>query len=678
MATPTTNFLRYHLRFQVLPGKGAQGDAAVLARFCAAHGIEEVVLFLAAEEWNNGLLSREEEDLWFETIKGVKTVLDKAGVITSLNPWMTVLHCDRGRSFPEDRSFKPMVSPTGQASQSCASFADPGWRTYIDQLYGRFAQLDFRVIWIEDDFRYHNHDPLDWGGGFEEEVLHQFADRVGQQVSRTEVVSKVLAPGPPHPWRIKWLELWRDIQLEVAEGLARAVAQNAPGETKLGLMSSLPSMHSGEGREWRRLFDALMLNGQVAHRPHFGGYREAPGRDQDSSIMMLDVQKGFRPPDCEVAPEVENFPFTSWTKSDSMTWSEMGFCMFYGSDALLLDLFPMSGNRADSEPELGALLDNSRPALEWISARFSSSLETCGVGIPWVEDAQAHVRTSKGEDMLEFNASSFGPGHFLLPYGIPVSAGLQEVNAVFGGLAWAFDDEKIRELLSGGLFLDGMSADILCERGFGPYIGVTSKGRVCREEGLYSIERVHSEKTGVAEGHYFNANYLESIYVLEPLEGAQEWTTILTPKRKRFGAGVVVYENQLGGRVATTSAPDPACLPRSFQRQTITQEMVAFLAGGKFSAAMVRGTPYLMPIHFKGQGGEFLVVFNGTPDVAKPSVHMGAVDRPPVEATLLAPLKEPVQAGFDTVNVDGVSGAKTVTVTSRDELAYRGFLVFQW
>jgi hypothetical protein len=85
-----------------------------------------------------------------------------------------------------------------------------------------------------------------------------------------------------------------------------------------------------------------------------------------------------------------------------------------------------------------------------------------------------------------------------------------------------------------------------------------------------------------------------------------------------------------------------------------------------------------MPIHFKGQGRQFLVVFNGGPDAARPSIHMGAVDRPPIEATLLAPLKEPVQARFDTVNVDGVRGAKTVTVTSRDELPYRGFLVFQW
>lgn len=85
-----------------------------------------------------------------------------------------------------------------------------------------------------------------------------------------------------------------------------------------------------------------------------------------------------------------------------------------------------------------------------------------------------------------------------------------------------------------------------------------------------------------------------------------------------------------------------------------------------------------MPIHFKGQGRQFLVLFNGTPDVAKPSVHMFAADKPPVETTLLAPLKKPVQAIVDNVNVDSVSGAKTVTVTSRDELPYRGFLVFQW
>ena len=673
MTRQTANSLRYHLRFQVLPGENAERDAAILGRCCKRHGIEEVVLFVAGEEWNNGLLSAKDEDAWFEAIKTIKAVLDKAGVIVSLNPWMLVLHCDRGRRFPKDRNFKPMVSPDGEVSLACASFADSEWRDYINSHYGRFAALGFRVIWLEDDFRYHNHTPLEWGG-FEDEILGRFADKIDQAVPRAEVVRNILMPGPPHPWRDKWLELWRDIHLEVAAGVRQAVSENAPpGVTKIGLMSSLPSVHSAEGRDWHRLFDALTIDGQVAHRPHYAGYREAPANSQDSCVMMLDVQKNFRPPNCEVAPEVENFPFTSWTKSDTMSWSEMAFCMFYGSDALFLDLFPFAGNPADREPEIGVLLDQSRPALEWIAARFSGRLQTRGVGIPWVEDAQAHVRTLTGKCMQELDASSFGPGHFLLPYGIPVSARPQEVNAVFGSLAWAFDDETIRKLLAGGLLLDGISADVLCQRGFSDFIGVTSKGLTGREEAVYSIEQVNSSRTGVVEGHYFNVNQLESICVLEPLNEANEWTTILTPEKDRFGAGLVVCENELGGRVATCSAPDPASLPRSFHRQTIIREMITFVGAGKFSSPMVCGAPYQMPIHFTGDGAEFLVIFNGTPDAAPLSVRLPDAGTQPAQGTLLAPLQKPVEAMTSCV-----TEGQTVTVTTRDELPHRGFLVLEW
>jgi len=141
---------RYHLRFQILPGKNAARDAAALAEFCRAHDIEEAVLFFAAEEWNNGLLSRAEEDLWFRTLREAKGALDRSGITVSLNPWMTVLHCARGRGFPKDRRFQAMVSPLGEMVEGCASFACPNWRKYIRDLYGCFAKLGFRVIWVED------------------------------------------------------------------------------------------------------------------------------------------------------------------------------------------------------------------------------------------------------------------------------------------------------------------------------------------------------------------------------------------------------------------------------------------------------------------------------------------------------------------------------------------------
>jgi len=360
-----------------------------------------------------------------------------------------------------------MVSPDGEVSKACASFADPEWRKYICRVYGRFAKLGFRVIWVEDDFRYHNHDPLTWGGGFEPEVLNRFERKIGRRITRKEVVKNILKPGEPHPWRAMWMENWREIQIETAGDITKVVAGDAPDKTKIGLMSSLPSTQSAEGRDWQKLFDVLTINGQVAHRPHFAGYSESLGKDKVYSVMMLDIQKNFRPDYCEVAPEVENFPYTNWAKSDSMTWTDMALCMFYGSDALLLNLFPFSGNPAGDEPQIGKLLDKSCPGLEWISKKFSKNLQTCGVGIPWRQDAQAYVRTTKGQSMTELNASSLTPGEYLLPYGIPVSADCQEVNAVFGSLAWAFDNDEIYNMLSKGLLLDGLSADILCQRGFG-------------------------------------------------------------------------------------------------------------------------------------------------------------------------------------------------------------------
>ena len=664
--------LRYHLRFQIIPGRNVERDAKDLAAFCRRHGVEEVVLFFAAEEWNNGLLSCREENQWFDTVKRAKRVLDRAGLAVSLNPWMTVLHCDRGRRFPRDRRrFEPTESPLGEKSRACASFADPKWRAYFFRLMARFARLGFRIIWIEDDFRYHNHGPLTWGGGFEPSVLRRFSDKVGRRVTRDEVVKRILQPGKPHPWRALWMENWRETQLEVAGGLAETVATNSPVPSALGLMSSHPSVHSTEGRDWKALFDAMSIEGRVAHRPHFAGYSEGIGLQKTYSIMMLDVQKTFRPPVCEVAPEIENFPFTRWTKSDSLTWAEMALCLFNGSDALLLDLFPFSGNRASEEPGIGELLDRSRLGLEWIAARFSKSLVTQGVGMPWKQDAQAHVRTNAGRALWELDATSFGPGEFLLPYGISVSARPQAVNAVFGSMAWAFGDDEIEAMLGGGLLLDGASADILCRRGFGRHIGVKVAGLAGREDAPpYALEQVASRQCGVRPGLYLNVNLMDRLARMEPLGAALEWTTILTPERKRFGAGVVAFRNELGGRIVTFAAPNPSSLPRNYQRQAIAQRAVAFLAGSRFDAVTVFDAPHCLPTHLCDAHRHWVVVLNASPDPARPVISLPRGAGSCLEATLLAPLGKPQR-----VQTRSVKGKDGLRLTAQTPIPYLGFLV---
>jgi hypothetical protein len=638
----------YHLRFQILPSPRAAQDARDLAAFCKAHKVEEVALFLAAEEWNNGLLSKADENRWFRAIRTAKTILDQAGIAVSLNPWMTALHCDRGRAFPKDRRFIPMVSPAGEASRACASFADPAFQTYLSRLYARFARLGFRVIWIEDDFRFHNHGPLTWGGGFEAPVLARFVSKLGKPATREDVVAALLKPGKPHAWRALWQSVWRELHLEVAGQLAAAVGQASGGKTTLGLMSSDPRSHSVEGRDWHALFKALSINGRVAHRPHYAGYSEGPGHLKTGSIQTLDLQKQFRIPGCEVAPEVENFPFTRWSKSDSLTWTEMALCQFNGSDALLLDIFPFSGNRASAEPEIGTLLDQSRPALAWIAARFPPGLQSQGVGVPYKMDSATHVRLPKGASSLHQYglASPFEAGRYLLQNGVPITSRLSSVNAVFGALMWTFTDSEIEALLRHGLLLDGESASILEQRGFAGLTGVRVRGIPDREEAPYAIEEVTSRRTGVEPGFYMNANLIPRMARLVAAQGGETWTRILCPDGRPFGPGWVVFENRLGGRVATCAAPDPAQLAPCNARQKMAHHIVRWLAKGRFASPLADGGPYLLPMHFKGEHGEWMVVLNGMTDPAP--IHLDWPGRKRLARWSLPPLGKPVAARPDS------------------------------
>jgi hypothetical protein len=677
-SAPGAKALRYHLRFQIIPGHNVQRDARALADFCHRHGVEEVVLFLSVGDWNNGPLTLAEEEEWFATLKQAKAVLESAGLTVSLNVWVTVGHNDRGCRFPEGSRFKPMVSPSGEISKSCASFADPEWRRSIRQLYARFATLGFRVIWVDDDFRYHNHPPITWGGGFEPEMLDRFAQKVGKPVRRDEVVRNILKPGAPHPWRALWMQSWRECQEEFARDLAQAVAENTPCKTKMGLMNSHPSVHSIEGRDWSRLFDAFAIHGQVAHRPNFVLYQESLGKDRGHSMIMLDMQRRFQPHQCEVAPEIENYPYTHWVKSDSMTWADMALAMFYGSDALLLELFPVCGNPVNEEDAgIGQLLDKSRPALEWIGGRFSKRLPTRGVGVPWRQDASQRVHTSKGKSMHELDVPFLGAARFLLAYGVPVSAERQSVNAIFGTVAWTFDDDEIKEMLSAGLLLDAVSADILCQRGFGPQIGVDLSRWLGREESTYSMEKIASDETGVRKGFHLTLLRVPRVAVLEPRTGACEWTTIVTPKQERVGAGIVAYENRLGGRVVTFAVPDPgatpAGLPPSDQRQTIVQTAIRFLSRQPFASVMISGGPHLNPIHFSGDGRRYAVIFNGSPDPARPVVRMNAIAKGRTLATLLSPLAKPAKTAIRVRHNE-----KGITLTSDVPVPYLGFLVLEW
>ncbi|MGW5736726.1 MULTISPECIES: hypothetical protein [Streptomyces] len=675
-----TRRARYHLRFQLRPGDGLADRAQTLAKVCGENGVEEVVLLLGAEQQYTGHLAGAEEARWYAAAGEARDILGAAGLEVSLNPWVTVGHADRGRA--DTLGFAPMVSPGGRPAAAQASFACPVWRRWLYAHYGRFADLGFRVLWVEDDFRFHNHAPLDWGGGFEPLMLERLAALAGAPVTREQVVAALTAPGPPHPWRALLQQVWRTAQLEVAHGLAQVVQQRSGGRSHLGLMSSLPAMHSVEGRDWRKLFAALSQGRELSHRPHFAPYSDTPARGLASALWSLEAQRPLRPRHVACEPEIENWPHTTWSKSDTQTWSEMVTAQLSGADALLLNLHPGHGTRADGFPGIDRLLRRSRPALDWLAAHRTEAAVPLGVGLPWRQDTAAHLPAETGQ-LRDLVADPAPTADFLLGHGIPVTAQAATVQALFGRMVHAFDDDEIHELLRGGLLLDGVAAHTLTRRGFAELLGVRAGELVGRDDpalpGPYAVEHV-TGACGTDEGALLSVDVQPALARIEPLDGAHVLTRIQTPDGRPWGAGRCHFANALGGRVAVLAATAPADLARSDEGRSLLHTTIRLLEGERPSLPLVSGAPHLIPYVTRSGDGHRLAVANGSADPAHPRIHLPGArsdlpgGRPDVSATLLAPLAEPAQGALAAAPAQrGVPGLELKT-----PLPHRGWAVFAW
>ncbi|MFA5044060.1 MAG: hypothetical protein WC381_05790 [Kiritimatiellia bacterium] len=673
---PNANFrdpVQYGLRFQILPDRNALARARDLVMFCRRHKIPAVHLIMNAEEWNCGHMTETEIRKYLGMFRRIVPILRQAGISVNLNPWSTTLHRSRGRRLRAGQRFERMVSPTGKQARAVASFADPRWRKYLAALYGRMAAIGFETLWLEDDFRYHNHDGLDWGGDFSEAMLDRFAKKIGRPVTRAEVVRKVLQPGRPHPWRKQWLALWRECQETCAGEIRDAVAAANP-RARLGIMSSGMDAHSAEGRDWQGLFQALATGGRAAHRPNFASYEDAT--DVISHIhgyAALDIQKRMRPPWVDAHPEIENFPFGRFGKSDATTYFQMAIAKIMGSEGLLLDLHPMTGNSVLEELDVGAMLDKSFSALAWLGRQFPRPLESRGVGVPFKADAAETIRLAGGATYDKLVCATDHPGFVLGRSGIAFQTAMSpDVNVVWGPKAWSFTDAEVIGMLGHGLWLDAEAVEILVQRGFGEYLGLRLKRWLARDSATYTVERVVNAACGVRVGFNASCNNCKRVLVVAPAAGAERWTDVVDCMNKTLGPGLTVFQNELGGRVAVSAFQmhlEWGAWNLNFQRQALVQHLVRRLTRGP-APVMTSGAPHMFPIDLRCGSERKVVVANLCLDPGRVTVAIPGVQR--VQAgTVIRPLGKPEPARCRCQRMRG--GVLTVTLPS--DLPHYGLAV---
>ncbi|MHB9107674.1 MAG: hypothetical protein ACYDCO_11520 [Armatimonadota bacterium] len=604
----------FTLRMQFGPHQDPEEVTRWLLKLKDEAPVDEVMVFFFAEEMNDGHDTLERIDQWIAQTRPWRQALREAGVAISLNPWHSMLHTDRGRRLKPGQDWQPMVGPTGQTATAMVCPLDPDWQAYYAESMRRYAAEQFRVIWIDDDIRYHNHGPLEWGGCFCPLHVAEFNRRAGTRATREEIVAACTAPGAPHPWRQVWMDVWQQTLLGIITNWREIV--EAEG-CRLGLMSSGFESHGAEGRRWAEWWQAFSGDQPPIHRPHFWGYSDMLGSSLPHCIALLDQNRQVQPESTESGPEIENFPYGRWHKSFRQTGAQMALAHILGSTNLNISLYDFMGNAPDDEPQRAEFLRRWRPACDWLADTFPMTLRSTGVGLPWSEDMgrRVHTESTGGRHWFSLVCPHRGWAGWLGAAGASFTLRPAEVNALCGAGAWAFSDDEIQRWLAGGLLLDGPAAAILIERGFGPLIGLRDPRFVTQDERLYAVEHTLDPAFGRigAEMNVNTGGYAARLLQGEPFPGARVAGDLRGPTNDVVGHGLALYENTLGGRVAVVPWDANAAPSPTPQRVAQLLGILRFLDPAH-TAGRVDGGAWLVPQFLTDGHAWRAVVWNASPD----------------------------------------------------------------
>ncbi len=567
----------YILRYFIDPESPARSDRIEeLARFCRKARVEEVMLFSTPEERSPGHPLPGEVEAFIALARCVRERLAQEGVALSLNPWTTLGQVPRGRRLRGGQDFGLMVGETGAQSLLVACPLCARWQAYLCGFFARLAaEVEPVAIWVEDDWRLHNHGgPLGWGGCFCEAHLARFARQVGEEeLTRDAVLEAALAPGVPHPWREQWLALSRASLLEPLAALSAAIRKASPA-TRVGLMSSHPDQHAAEGRDWAALHEALGAEAPLLLRPHMLPYtQERIFRTTPAILRATLACVEGRP--LESYPELENSPRCGlYSKSNTATLWQVREAALLGCGGITINAFDMLGNGTALDPSLAGYFAAAKP---WVNAVRALGLEAeGGVEVCFSPEISRYLH------LCEPEAEAAGADlamRFQNPAAEAVGGGLGFAQLVHSSLVWsevctllgvahrptchpgagpvlasgqtlrAFPEETVLRLLSGVLVLDAVAAEGLLKEGKGAEIGLAAARWRTLEESAFAYEETEG-------GVRMSAQRCASrMLEMEPHPGCHRLTEVFNAEGALLWPGMTLWTNARGGVVVALAYP---------------------------------------------------------------------------------------------------------------------------
>lgn len=487
------------LRIQVVPGHYEEQRIKSIVDFCKKHAFDNAMLFINAEEYNTGHMTKEEAKPWVDTMKRTRNALVKEGITVSLNPWIEIGHLDRGRRLKENQNFVTQVDFNGTTCELVACPMDERWLEYFLDFYAYLIrEIEPEVVWIEDDFRLHNHDPLEFGGCFCEHHIKAFNKKLGTNYTRNEFVDRLFRKNPDDAVKKAMLEVNRECMAQLAEKIGTMV-HDLGLNIKIGLMSSGHQVHSMEYRDWHRIHEGFAQGGPKINRLHLPLYQE----DISTKKYYLHfnyypfVCRGYLPEDCHVLPELENASFMVYAKDSETLRFQVESSIPLEIEGMTYDIFDFAGNGAVEALGYGEAVEEITDYLTAVTESGYSYHNLSGITI-LLDEQNAYNRKIQNEfyDMYpdEFYFGTLLQGHGISARCSKEKAFHNEVIVLAAGSVYNLSDAQLENLFRDNhVILEGKAATLLIDRGLGRLIDASGYQRYVANQDIHSYEQIEGD-----------------------------------------------------------------------------------------------------------------------------------------------------------------------------------------
>lgn len=487
------------LRIQIVPEHHEEQRINSVIKFCKDHDFDNVMLFINSEEYHVGHMTKEEAEPWLAAMKRAKEALIKEGITVSLNPWIEIGQLDRGRKLKEGQDFVTVCDFNGRKSDMVACPFDENWKNYFMDFYAHLIrEIDPEVVWIEDDFRMHNHPPLEYGGCFCEHHMKAFNEVLGTNYSREEFTEKMFGKNPDDDVKKAYLEVNRKCMRDLATDIGVMVKNLGLG-TKIGLMSSSHPSHSMEYRDWHGIHKGFAQDGPMINRLHLPMYQEDISIKRYYQLFNLwpFVCRGYLPEECHVLPEIENGSFMVYAKDSEVVRFQLESSLPLEIEGMTYDIFDFTGNGAVEAFEYGEEIGSITNYMTAVAESGYSYSKLSGITI-LLDEKNSYNRPIK-DSFYDMYPDEFNFGVLLQGHGISARCSTEkefkdEVIVLAAGSVYNLTDAQLEKMFRDNrVILDGKAAMLLIDRGLGYLIGASGYKRYAVEQDVQSYEEIEGD-----------------------------------------------------------------------------------------------------------------------------------------------------------------------------------------